>query len=161
MYATTSSLDTRMVGLTFDTATTALAAEMIVDAENEVNKYLARRYDLSSSYFATTTAIPPIVRSLTTRLAEAYMWKSGSRGGKESITRGEALEKSVMKNLEDIAAYKGELTDTLGSIIPDKSNTAYRVLSNTQGYTPTFNEDKAESWRVDQDKLEDIRNERD
>ena len=41
------------------------------------------------------------------------------------------------------------------------SNTAYRVLSNADGYSTTFNEDSELNWVVDQTKLDDIASERD
>jgi len=160
VYLTTTTLDTRMVGLTFDSVTTALATEMISDAEAEVNKWLSRRYDLSSAYFQTTTGTPPIVRSLATRLAEGYMWRANSRGSKESLTRAKSFIDDVMNNLKNIAGYKVDLTDTTGALIPDKSNTAYRVLSNTTDYANTFNEDDSLNWAVDPDKLDDISTER-
>lgn len=134
---------------------------MIEDAENEVDKYLSRRYDIASATFQTTTSIPPIVRSMSTRLAEAYMWKSMSRGSKESLSRGKDLEKSVLDNLKLIADYKADLLLTDGSLVVDMSNTSARVLSNTRSYSTTFNEDDSLSWQVDEDKLTDIASERD
>jgi len=161
LYATTTSLSTRMIGVTFDSLTTALATEMINDAESEVNKYLSRRYNLSSADFQTTTGIPPLVRTLSTRLAEGYMWKSNSRGGKESLKRGESLERSVLDNLKLIAEYKSDLTLTNGSLVSEAVNSAVRVLSNTEDYSNTFNEDDSLSWQIDDDKLTDIASERD
>lgn len=162
LYATTTSIQTLMINVNFDLLTTDLCSKLITHAENEVNKYLSRRYDLSSNTFQTTTGIPPLVTSLTERLTEGYMWKSLSRGGtnKESLARGESLEKAVLDNLKLIADYKGDLFATSGSIISDMSNTAYRVLSNTEGYTDTFAEDNELNWAVDPDKLDDISNER-
>lgn len=160
-YSTTTSLETRMVNVSFDTATAALAGEMISDAEAEVNKYLSRRYDISTVTFQTATSIPPLVRSMATRLAEGYMWQAMSRGSKESLARGKALIDGVMENLKAIAEYKGEIMATSGSVIVDMSNTSYRVLSNTKDYTPTFNEDPPTKWKIDSDKLDDIASERD
>lgn len=160
-YCTTTSLDTIMIGVNFDTATTALATKMITHAENEVNKYLSKRYDISGSTFQTTTSIPPLVTSLTERLAEGYTWKAISRGSKESLTRGKDLIKDVIENLKMIADYKLDLLDTSGSVLVDMSNTAYRVLCNTTNYTNTFNEDSELSWAIDSDKLDDISSERD
>lgn len=150
-----------MIGVTFDSQTTSLVSKKIDHAEDEVRKYLAKRYDLSSATFQTATSTPPLVRSLTERLAEGYSWQAISRGSKESLTRAKEMIDPVMKELEAIAAYEVELVDTLGSLIPDMSNTSYRVLSNTTDYTPTFNEDDELCWRVDSDKLDDIADSRD
>lgn len=148
-----------MVGTEFDTATTSLASRLITHAENEVNKYLSRRYDVSA--FNTSTAVPPLVTSLTETLAEGYMYQRMSRGGKEAMARANDLIKMAVNNLNDIANYKLDLVDTSGSSIVDMSQTAYRVLCNTSDYTPTFGEDNELDWEVDTDKLDDIDSARD
>lgn len=154
-------MQTRLVNITFDTATSALASEMINDAEAEVNKYLSRRYDIGTAQFQTTTSIPPIVKSLSTTLAEGFMWGRMSRGSKESLTRGKELIKMVTDNLALIANFGADLLDSNGAVIPDSSSGINRVLFNTEQYANTFNEDDSLSWRVDSDKLSDIANERD
>jgi hypothetical protein len=91
-------------------------------------------------------------------LAEGHMWKQMARGGagKESMARGESLIKEVMADLKMLTNYELELTDPLGSVIPDMSDTAYRVLCNTTNYTPTFDEGDELQWVIDPDKLTDI-----
>ena len=157
-YATTTSLAINMIGVTFDTATTALASKKITDAENEINKYLSKRYDITS--FQTTTSVPPLVTTLCEKLAEGYIWRSNSRGGKESLARGKELIKEALDNLVLISTYKLDLVNTAGAAIADMSNTAYRVLSSTTNYVNTFNEDDELNWRVDPNKLEDIDSQR-
>lgn len=161
LYATTTAIATRLVNVDFDSATTDLSREMIADAEAEVNKYICKRYDLSSATFQTSGSIPPMVTALATRLAEGYMWCAMSRGSKESLARGNSLIKGVMENLKELAEYKAALVSTSGALIVESSNTAYRVLSNTETYTETFAEDDPLDWAVDRDKLDDIANERD
>lgn len=160
-YATTTSLQTLLVNITFDSATTSLATTLIGHAEAEVNKHLSKRYDLSASQFQTSTSIPPLVRSLTEKLSEAYMWQRNSRGSKESLKRGEMLEKSALDNLMLIRDYKADLVNTLGAVIADGANAGMQIKCNTTDYTPTFAEDEETSWAVDSDKLEDISNARD
>ena len=159
LYCSTTSLATIMIGTTFDSITTALAAKLITHAENEVNKYLSKRYDISA--FNTSTSIPPLVTSLTETLAEAYMQRRMSRGGKEILAYAKDLIKDTTDNLKLIADYKLDLVNTAGSVIADMSQTAYRVLSSTSGYTPTFDEDDELNWSPDESKLSDIANERD
>lgn len=149
-----------MVNVTFDSVTTALATEMINDAEAEVNKYISRRYDIADSYFQTTTSIPPLVRSLATTLAEGFMWGRMSRGSKESLQRGKELVDHAIENLTLISEFEADLTQTNGSLVPDNSDSYKRVLSNTEDYANTFNEDDSLLWQVDPDKLEDIDSER-
>lgn len=161
-YATFTSLQVRMPGVDFSISGAAtLAAEAITDAEQEVNKYLSKRYDLSSSTFQTSTSIPPMVRMMTNRLAEGYLWQWLSRGGKESMKRGEALVEGVIKNLTAISEYKMDLLDTAGSAIPASSNDPFRVQCSTTDYTETFAEDGDLSQAVDSEKLDDISDARD
>jgi hypothetical protein len=160
LYCTTTSLQTLMIGTQFDTATTALASKLITHAENEINKYLSKRYDVGT-FNATSTAVPPLVTSLCETLAEGYMHKRMSRGGKEALSRANDLIDDVKSNLELIANYKEDLVDSSGDVIADMSQTAYRVLSNTTDYANTFNEDDPLGWEVDSDKLDDIESERD
>ena len=74
-------------------------------AEAEVNKYLSKRYDLSSATFKTSGAIPPIVTMLTERMAEGYLWRWVSRGGKESIA---GLRREMMNTMEEHAGIYRE-----------------------------------------------------
>jgi hypothetical protein len=159
VYATTTSLQTLMIGTTFDSLTTSLADKLITHAENEVNKYLSKRYNVTS--FMTAGSVPPLVTSLTETLAEGYMHQRMSRGGKDAMKRGSELIEMAKENLESIAEYKLDLHNTAGSVISDMSQTAYRVLSNTTDYSSTFNEDDELNWAVDSDKTDDISDERD
>lgn len=158
-YATTTSLQVVMIGVTFDSLTTSLADKMITHAENEVNKYLSKRYDLST--FNTSTAIPPIVTSITETLSEGYMHQRMSRGGKEAMERGKELIDQALDNLKLIAEYKLDLIDSDGDAVAESSNSSFKIKSNTTNYANTFNEDDELNWAVDSDKLEDIESERD
>lgn len=148
-----------MVGTEFDTATSALASKLITHSENEINKWLSKRYDVTV-FMATSTAVPPLVTSLAETLSEGYIYQRMSRGGKEADQRGKILISQVLENLKMISEYKLDLTNSTGSVIQDMSQTAYRVMSSTSGYSETFNEDDPLNWRVDQDKLDDIEDER-
>ena len=159
-YATTTSLQVTMIGTTFDSATTSLASKCITWAENEVNKYLSKRYNVGA-FFTTTASIPPLLTSLTEQLAEGCMYMRQSRGGKEAMSRGQAMIKEARSNLELIMAYKADLIDSNGGVVSDASTTAYRIQSSTSDYSNTFNEDSELNWAVSSDKLDDISDERD
>lgn len=153
-----------MVGVTFDSATTALATSCITQAENEVRKYLSKRFDLSTGTvfdLTSTASTPPIVETLTEMYSQGLIYFYQSRGGKESISRGEKLMKMVTDNLEKIAEYELDIVGATGAIIDDKEETGFRVLTNTDGYTETFAEDDPLNWAVDTDKLSDIESDRD
>jgi hypothetical protein len=143
-----------MIGTTFDTLTTALSSKLITHSENEINKYLSKRYDVS--LWNTSTSIPPLVTSLCETLTEGYMYQRMSRGGKEAMSRGDILIKQAIENLTLLANYKMDLLTPTGSVLGDMSNTAYKVLSNTSDYSSTFGEDDELNWKVDSNKLQDI-----
>jgi phage gp36-like protein len=161
-YMTSTTLDLVMVGVNFSAADMAtLSAKAVTQAEAEVDKYLSKRYDLSSSPFDTSTSIPPIVISLSEQIAEAYMWRWMSRGSKESLKRAKDMLEGAQANLESIRDYEMDLIDTAGDVVADKEDTAFRVECNTSTYTPTFAEDKETNWAVDSDKIQDIADSRD
>lgn len=154
-FATTTALQTKMIGTNFDTATSALASACIEDAENEIRKQLADQYDTSADYFQTSTSTPPMVRTLCENLAVGYMYECMARGGKESYQRSDRLLTRCMENLKALADGTLQLVDTLGAqIVPE--NTKWQVQSSTTDYAPTFGEDNPKRWKVDSDKLEDI-----
>ena len=148
-----------MIGTKFDTVTTALATKMITRAENEINKYLSKRYDIGA-FYTTTASIPPLLTSLTDDLAAGYMYFYNSRGGKDALERGKTLIEMVQANLKLIADYKADVIDASGDSISDKANSGYKIQSTTQDYSNTFNEDSQINWEIDSDKLDDIDSER-
>lgn len=158
-YCTTTTLDTLMPGVSFDTATSNIGTECIQWAEDEVNKKLAKIYDVSN-FLATSTSVPPLLRSICTQLSIGYFWYNSSRGGTESLERGDKFIEKAMSNLDLIMENKIALTDTTGSLITKRSGVK-GVLSTTNTYTPTFAEDSPLEWSVDTDKLDDIDSERD
>jgi hypothetical protein len=159
-WLTTTSISPRMVGTTFDTATTALATECIVDAQNEVVRQLSKVYDFSDTIYATTTTRPPVLDSISKTLAVGYMYENMSRGSKEGNARADKFIKRAMDQLKDLRELTVLLVDPNGAVV-DPSTDQFSTHSNTVDYAPTFNEDDPKNWRVDSTKLEDIADERD
>lgn len=151
-YATTSSLQTIMIGTSFDSATTSLCSKMLTHAENEINKYISKRYDIS--VFNTTTSIPPILTSLCETLTEGYMYQRMNRG--DASGRGKELIDQAITNLMLIADYKLDLINSTGSVIDEMSAGGYQILSTSDGYSTTFDEDNELNWEVSPTKLDDI-----
>lgn len=152
-YATSTSIATLLVDFpSLNTTSTSLIGKCITHAENEVNKYLSRRYDTTAW---TSGTVPPLVTSLTETYAEGLFWMRMSRGGKESIARGQTLIDMALQNLKDIAAYKANLIDSDGSLT-DARTTNLGVLGDTDGYMTTFAEDDPLNWEIDATKLSDI-----
>lgn len=158
LYATTTSLADIMVGTTFDTLTSTLMGKMITHGENEINKFISKRYDVGAF---TSTSIPPLLTSLNETLAEGYYFLRNSRGGGEdSVKYGSLLIKQAQENLKMIANRELDLLDSSGDPVAEFANSSYKILSSSSNYAPTFNEDDELSWKVDENKLDDIDSER-
>lgn len=157
IYTTTTSMQILMVGTEFDAITTSLCGRLITHAENEINKYLSKRYDVNSFQ----ASVPPLVTSLCETLTEGYMFQRMARGGKESMAQGKMLISQAIENLKLIADYKADLLDSSGDVVAESASGAYTILSTTSDYSNTFNEDNPLNWEVDPDKLDDIDSERD
>jgi hypothetical protein len=158
-FATTSSLQAKMVGTIFDSATTVLASTCIYDAENEIKKRLSGRYDFAAAPFLTTTTYPPMIITLTETLAIGYMYENMSRGSKEGYARADRYIKRVMENLKALSEGDAQLVDTAGVVV-DELDGDWQVLV-TESYPHTFNEDDPENWAVSSEKIDDIASERD
>ena len=158
-FATTTALAVRMVGTVFDTATTNLASACIYDAESELKKHLCKRYDFTSAPFLTTTTYPPMLVTLAQTLALGYMYENMARGSKEGYARADRYIKRVMANVEDLKNGDAQLTDVDGGLVAEIDGDW--KIKTTAAYSPTFNEDDPENWRIDQTKVEDIESERD
>lgn len=156
IYTTTTSMQILMVGTEFDSITTSLCGRLITHAENEINKYLSKRYDVN----AFQASVPPLVTSLCETLTEGYMFQRMARGGKESMAQGKMLISQAIENLKLIADYKADLLDSSGDVVAESASGAYTILSTTSDYSNTFNEDNPLNWEVDTDKLDDIDSER-
>jgi hypothetical protein len=155
--ATTTAANLLVGGTSLNAASLGLLSACITLAENEIDSYITRRYDVSS--FRTT--VPPLIRSLTQQLGVANFHFHNSKGGKESISRSKELRDPVMKTLTMIREGTAHLLDTAGSLIPVSTTNSPGVLCNTVDYTPTFAEDNPKLWKVDRNKLDDIADERD
>lgn len=158
-YATTTALQIIMVGQTFDTATTYLATKCIDDAEAEINKFISGRYDVAS--FQTSTSVPPLITSLAERYAEGGLWMRQARGRKEPYAMGASIKKDVLDELDRLRTYKISLVDIDGTLVGERTDGKRQILSNTDTYVDTFAEDNPLSWSVDNNKLEDIADDRD
>lgn len=157
-YCTTTSLETLWGGTTFS-GLTALASECIDQAEGETNKYLSQRYDISSATFQTSTSIPVAVQNIAKWYAVGYLYEATARGSKDAYARADRYIKKARQNLMDIIEYKANLIDSSGDEISDNS-TQMQILSSTDGYSSTFNEDDPLDWAVDSTKLSDISDDR-
>jgi phage gp36-like protein len=159
-YSTTTSLEILLVGVTFDTATTSLVSQCITDAENEVDKYLSKRYDMADYMAMSLTALPPLLKTLTNQIAMGYYYQNSARGGKDSLDFGDKIIKRATENLILIQERKADLLNVNMEPVAEASTAGYKMVSNTTNYTPTFNVDDPLKWKQDQDQLDDADTER-
>ena len=122
-YCTLTSLETYLIGVEIDAPTKFLLVKCMTRAENEINKYLAQRYD-TSDFLATSTSVPPLVRSWCEDLSAAYYYQWSSRGGKEWIKLSQDMRKDVIDNLKMVVDYKAGLV----RILPDLDVFCIRIF---------------------------------
>jgi phage gp36-like protein len=156
-YCTTTSVYNYLVGYkSSDTATSNVVTESIADAKNEINKYLGDRYDVTT----WDTATPPMVNTICKWYAAGLSVEALSRGSKEALKRSEKLIDRATKNLEAINEGKLAIVDSNGDEIA-KINDPSQVMSTTEDYSNTFNEDNPLRWKVSSTKITAIKSERD
>ena len=143
---------------TSDSVTAALISDSVDDATNEINKYLAHRYDVAP-WGLTLSAVPPIIGSICKFLAAAEVIDALGKGGKETTKRADILRKRAIGNLEMLASGEAILINTAGSAIAMISDPG-EVLSTSDSYSNTFNEDDPYHWKTDATKILDIASER-
>lgn len=157
LYATTTSLGNLLPFFlkgntsTSDTIGASMFSSHVDRAEGEVNAYLSARYAMPFS------AVPPIVRSLTEDIACYYTVRAAYTHDGELQNRFADDFKSAFVTLESIRDGKTKLSYTDGSLVPSKFDARYMISTD---YSPTFNLDNEKAWTVDQDRLDDIRDER-
>lgn len=156
-FCTSSSIYTKVVGITNNTANTSIIDQCISQSEDHIKCSISRRYDVSA--FNTTTSIPPLLTTLCELYTEGLFWEANSRGGKESITRADKIFKRVDAKLLMLSSGKTDLLNTSGSQITELPNNNF-ALTSTTNYTPTFGEDDSLSWEVDSNKLDDLESDR-
>ena len=157
-FATTTSLQTLIPGVTFDAATTSLCTMCITWAESFIRGKLSRRYNMSASPFNTSTSIPPQITAIAERMAMGYYFRNSSRGSKESLARANELLKDAQAEVMDIASWKSDLVDTTFASVSERSTGIHESFSS---YHTTFDEDDPVDWSVDDDKLSAISDGRD
>lgn len=140
-----------------DTATAQIVSDSIEDAQNEINKYLGERYDIT--LWDTSTSTPPLVKTICKWYAAGLAIEACSRGDKETMKRSAVLIERATKNLDDLESGKLTIADSTGAAIA-KDNDPMQVYSNTEDYPTTFNEDDPLKWKVSKSKKSDIMSDR-
>lgn len=157
-YCESDSVFTYLVGYSStDDTTTLIVEDCIIDAQNEINKYLGERYDVT--LWDTITSTPPLVNTICKWYAAGLAIEACGRGSKEALNRSKILIDRAKTNLENLESGALSIVDVNGNTI-DKDNDPMQVLSNTKDYPSTFDEDDPLKWKVSKNKKLDIASDR-
>ena len=158
LYATTTSLSELLPFFlsgnttTSDTAGTNIFSRAIDRAESIVNSCVISRYSLPF------TTVPPLVRTLTEDIASYFTVRASYI--KDGELRQEYLDDflEAKENLKQLKDGTAKLTLTDGSLLP--ALTTSKFLSSSEGHGQIFGVDSATAWKVDADKIEELKDSR-
>lgn len=158
IYATTTSFPNLIPNIlagnsTADSAGVDALSAHITRAESVVNSYVSARYSLPF------TTVPPLIRTLSEDISSWFHIRGVSVQDGQRDNPWYSTYKDALKMLEEIRDGKTQLSLTDGSALSPAATS--RFLSSTDGYAATFNQDPAEDWDVDPDRLDEIEGERD
>lgn len=155
-YSTSTSILSQLPGLPQTsgasgyTSTLSLIASHITRADNLINGKIASRYDVSS-FNDTTTSIPPLLTSISEDIAAYYTFRSQFSGDNYNINEWVEKYQECIQKLDEIRNGDMDLVDTDHNLIGG-SSTTLTIQSNTDTFTPTFDEGPVLDWSVDGDK---------
>ena len=142
------------------TTTVAVITSHLTRADNIIDGKICRRYDVAS--FKTSGAVPPILITLAEDITSYYTYRSLFTADGQNASDWTDKFKDAITVLDEIRNGDMDLVNSVGTLILTLSTSSDDLcVSNTKDYTPTFLEDTATSWVVDEDKLDDIDDERD
>ena len=158
LYATTSSIPQLIPfflsgnDISSDTAGVILFSKHIDRAESRVNACLVARYSLPF------TTVPPLVRTLTEDVASYYTVRASYI--KDGQLKQEYLDDFLKAEDTLIQIKNGEvkLALTDGSLLP--ALTISKFLSSSEGQGQIFGVDSATAWKVDADKIDELKDSR-
>lgn len=153
-YATTTSFTNLMPYIlagnsTSDSSGVDAIKAHIVRAESIVNSYISARYSLPF------TVVPPILRTISEDITSYFHIRGTSVQDGQRDNPWYTSYKLAIDMLKDIKDGVTPLALTDGSAVGPISTA--RFLSSTDGYARTFDLDSPESWEVDPDRIDDIK----
>lgn len=158
LYATTTSISELIPNFlsgnttTSDPAGSSMFSRHIDRAESVVNSYLTSLYSLPIS------PVPPILRTIAEDIACYFAVRSAYTQDGQNVNQYYPEYKKAMETLELLKDGEIKLSYTDGSTVAVSSTN--RFLSSSENYTPIFNVDDPENWKVDPDQTDDIANAR-
>ena len=139
------------------TATAALLSNHISRADAYINGFIARRYDISAF-----TGIPPLLQNISEDITSYYIMRSEFTADNQNDNTWIDKFKDALDILKEVKDGNIDLFYNDGSLIPERekdSNTSF-VESNTENYQSFFDEDKSLNWKVDSNKLDELKERR-
>ncbi len=141
------------------TATTTLIDEHINRADNVINAKIAQRYAVGS--FNTSGSVPPLLKTISEDIASYFTFRSEFGGDNQNDNEWTDKFKDAIELLDQLREGDIDLVNTTGSIIDERTTSAVDIISSTHiDYQPFFDEDSVTSWKVDDDKISSIEDNR-
>jgi len=139
------------------TNTTALIDQHIARADNIINSKIATRYDVSSF----TTSVPPLLKTLSEDITSFFTYRSEFSSDNQNSNEWTDKFNEAKTMLDELRDGDMDLVDSGGNIIDEiTTSTIDRIESTTEDYQSFFDEDKSTNWKVDEDKITDIEDNR-
>lgn len=137
------------------TATSVMINSHIVRADNIINSKIANRYNVS--VFNSIGSAPPLLISLSEDIASYYTYRSQFSSDNQNVNEWIDKFKDAIEMLDMIRNGEMDLVNSVGSIIGEITDpTVDLVSSNTEDFQSFFDEDDSLSWKVDEDKKDEI-----
>lgn len=162
-YSTSTTITLLLPGLPQTTSsaghstTIAVIEQHIARADNVINGKIAIRYNIASF----SSSVPPMLKTISEDLTSFYSYRSFFSSDNQNFNEWTDKFKSSMELLDDLRSGDLDLVDDSGNIIGEKETADVdKIESTTQDYQPFFDEDEPISWAVDDDKLDNIKDNR-
>jgi hypothetical protein len=137
--------------------TTALITKHITRADTIINGKIAARYAIGS----IQTNVPPLLRTLSEDIASYFSFRSWFSQDNQNVNEWTDKFNEATQMLDMIRKGEMDLFDTAGSLITEVTTDDMQMVDgNNIDYQSFFDEDNELSWKVDEDKLDAIGDER-
>jgi phage gp36-like protein len=158
-YCTVSQVRDVVSGVTSSEMSDTDIGYKIAYAESIINSYISWRYTIPF------TTVPPLITTICIDIAAYYVLRTLFT--RDSVNRNDFIDDFILRHL-DTKTKTGTLYDIYNgdiSLINSDGTTPSASISminsNTEDYIPTFDVDDELNWTIDNNRLNDIANERD
>lgn len=162
-YSTSTTITLLLPGLPQTTtatghSTTIAVIEQHIDrADNLINSMIAQRYDVSGF----TSTVPPLLKTISEDITTYLSYRSFFSSDNQNKNEWTDSYKEAKDLLKQLREGTRDLVDSSGNLIAEVETSAVdKIESTTMDYQPFFDEDDSVDWKVDDDKLDDIKDNR-